>query len=52
MTEKENNRGADMGTTVAGIGAALAAAAGAYWLYGAKNAAKHRTLKKSAKKLL
>ncbi|MGH7141244.1 MAG: hypothetical protein ACREGH_01240 [Minisyncoccia bacterium] len=32
---------------VAGVGAALAAAAGAYWLYGAKDAKRHRKLAKS-----
>ncbi len=50
MANAQNGKGGKsigMGTAAAGIGAALAAAAGAYWLYGAKDAAKHRKLAKS-----
>ena len=48
MTSKKNgsgSTGAALGVVAAT--AAAAAAAGAYWLYGAKNAAKHRKLAKS-----
>lgn len=41
------NKGVNMSAAAVGIGAALAAAAGAYWLYGAKDAAKHRKLARS-----
>ena len=43
----KNTSGAKVGAAAAGIGAALAAAAGAYWLYGAKDAAKNRRMAKS-----
>ncbi|MBC7836654.1 hypothetical protein H7X87_02645 [Acetobacteraceae bacterium] len=41
MAKKNSNTGAAVGVGV-GVAAAAAAAAGAYWLYGAKDAAKHR----------
>lgn len=41
MAKKQVGAGAVVGVGV-GVAAAAAAAAGAYWLYGAKDAAKHR----------
>lgn len=48
MAQKKHQQkgGTGMGAAV-GLGAALAAAAGAYWLYGAKDAAKNRKLARS-----
>lgn len=42
-----NKKGIGVGAAAAGLGAALATAAGAYWLYGAKDAAKHRRMARS-----
>jgi hypothetical protein len=52
MASKGTKTGGDLGTgTAIGVAAAAtaaaAAAAGAYWLYGAKHAAKHRKMAKS-----
>jgi uncharacterized protein YecA (UPF0149 family) len=44
MAKKNTN---NMGTMAAVTAAAVATAAGAYWLYGAKNASKHRKTAKS-----
>lgn len=44
--EQKNNLGMKVGIA-AGVTAAAAAAVGAYWLYGAKNSAKHRKMAKS-----
>lgn len=43
-TKKDTNVGAAVGM---GVAAAAATAAAAYWLYGAKNAAKHRKIARS-----
>lgn len=46
MAKKKSNTGSAAAIGV-GLAAAAAAAAGAYWLYGAKNAARHRRQVKS-----
>src|SRR6185436_11320611 len=44
---KNQSKGAQIGTAAALTAAAVAAAAGAYWLYGAKDASKNRKVVKS-----
>jgi hypothetical protein len=46
MVKKKNTNQVGVGVGV-GVAAAAATAAAAYWLYGAKNAAKHRKLARS-----
>jgi len=47
MAKKSNINAKTVGAAAAVTAAAAAAAAGAYWLYGAKDAAKHRKMARS-----
>ncbi len=47
MEKKQKNVGVNKTAVGAGVAGLAAAAIGAYWLYGAKNAAKHRKMASS-----
>lgn len=47
MEKKQKSVGVNKGVVAGGVAGLAAAAIGAYWLYGAKNAAKHRKMASS-----